>query len=245
MKNLIFLFVIMLLTMSNILGQGKYAKLTLDEGPSALKSPKVKTQVDNNCAFLNSKTAWDVDLSTNQKSQCGLFSEYISFSAEYLSWIDSVSLTTEYDPAVKMEVEVVSFYLEGNQVPAASFLDSRIEKCKGVSSGKSIAGCATYFAELATSALTILNSTKDLATSSEKLVTESQEKLQKEIDELKGARSPAAIKTVKQKKDNMESLKLFGENSGVLLPGLVSMIDYDYKTINGVIQTLKKLEKGL
>lgn len=102
--------ILVILSVSVLNAQDKYSKLTLEEGKTTLKSPDVKRQLDDNCADLSLKTSWDSDLETNNSSQCQLYDQYYNFSKENLSWIDQVTITTEMDPAAKMEVEAVKFW---------------------------------------------------------------------------------------------------------------------------------------
>ncbi|MGB5031537.1 MAG: hypothetical protein WBO76_05460 [Saprospiraceae bacterium] len=237
--------ILVILSVSGLNAQDKYSKLTLEEGKSTLKSPDVKRQLDDNCADLSSKTSWDQDLSANNSSQCQLYDQYYNFSKDNLSWIDKVTITTEMDPAAKMEVEVVKFYLDGKEVPAKNFLNTQIDKCKGNTANQSLKGCYAYIIELLGKSKNMLDQSMTLNESSQTLITQSTNKLEGEINELKGTKSLSGVKEAKQKKSNMSSLKLFSENTGILMPQLLKIMKTDYAKINGVSKTMKKLEKGL
>ena len=72
-----------------------------------------------------------------------------------------------------------------------------------------------------------------------------RQKLESEINELKEKKSLSGVKEAKQKKSNLSSLKLFSENTGILMPQLLKLMKSDYEKIYGVSKTMKKLEKGL
>ncbi|MBK6571670.1 MAG: hypothetical protein KA251_00375 [Saprospiraceae bacterium] len=241
-------FIILLFAFLNVSGlnaQDKYSKLTLEDGKSTLKNPDIKRQIDENCADLSSKTSWDPDLSTNNSSQCQLYDQYYHFSKDNLNWIDQVTITTEMDPAAKMEVEVVQFYQDGKEVPAKNFLNTQIDKCKGNSANQSLKGCYAYFTELLAKSKNMMDQSMALNESSQTLITQSSNKLESEINELKEKKSLSGVKEAKQKKSNLSSLKLFSENTGILMPQLLKLMKSDYEKIYGVSKTMKKLEKGL
>lgn len=241
-------FIILLFAILNVSGlnaQDKYSKLTLEDGKSTLKNPDIKRQIDENCADLSSKTSWDPDLSTNNTSQCQLYDQYFHFSKDNLNWIDQVTITTEMDPAAKMEVEVVKFYQDGKEVPAKNFLNTQIDKCKGNSANQSLKGCYAYFTELLAKSKNMMDQSMALNESSQTLITQSSNKLESEINELKEKKSLSGVKEAKQKKSNLSSLKLFSENTGILMPQLLKIMKSDYEKIYGVSKTMKKLEKGL
>ncbi|MBK9959784.1 MAG: hypothetical protein IPP06_00115 [Saprospiraceae bacterium] len=241
-------FIILLFAILNVSGlnaQDKYSKLTLEDGKSTLKNPDIKRQIDENCADLSSKTSWDPDLSTNNTSQCQLYDQYFHFSKDNLNWIDQVTITTEMDPAAKMEVEVVKFYQDGKEVPAKNFLNTQIDKCKGNSANQSLKGCYAYIIELLAKSKNMMDQSMALNESSQTLITQSSNKLESEINELKEKKSLSGVKEAKQKKSNLSSLKLFSENTGILMPQLLKIMKSDYEKIYGVSKTMKKLEKGL
>ena len=149
------------------------------------------------------------------------------------------------DPAAKMEVEVVQFYQDGKEVPAKNFLNTQIDKCKGNSANQSLKGCYAYFTELLAKSKNMMDQSMALNESSQTLITQSSNKLESEINELKEKKSLSGVKEAKQKKSNLSSLKLFSENTGILMPQLLKLMKSDYEKIYGVSKTMKKLEKGL
>jgi gas vesicle protein len=239
----VFLFPVLLFAQS----KSKYEAIILpDDAPAAsIRDPKVINQMKSNCSVISTETMWNSDLHTFNNDQCALYSGYTDFSTEQLNWIDEVKLITVQDKTTGMEVEEVQFYQDGKEVPASDFLSSRLDACKGTDKAKTASSCAAHFAELTLKLKPMMTSAKNLSTKSDDMVKGTSSQLKQDIDGLKSSRNPADVKKAKELKKNLESVESTGEMSSVMLPGLAKLMAEDYRKIDGISRTLKKLEKGL
>lgn len=225
--------------------KSKYQELILpdDASPSVVKGEAFQQIVEGNCAYMGMELSWNEDLQKSNQDQCNLYKGYQTLSAEHLSWIDDVEMTTELDPKTGTEVEFITFKKDGQVVDASGFLSSRVEACKDIANDKS--ACIDYFLKLATEVTPLVTSSASIATNTGPLINNVKDQLESDLKELKGSRNPKDISKVKNLKSNLGSLPKYSENTGTLMPALAKSIKYDADKINGINKTLKRLEKGL
>ncbi len=223
----------------------KYQDLIIEGPSSSIKSNENREIINENCDYLVAKTSWNPDLNKVNSDQCSLYESYTSFSGERLRWIDEVKLTTEMDADLGMEVEVITFYKDGQEVEPSGFLKSQISECSSLDGKEGISRCIGHFGSLAMETKKLIDVATSLSESAPKVIKNSDESVQQELEDLKGSKKLGDIKKAKELKAKAAGIADSGKNANKLLPSLLQTMTRDYAIISGVTKTLNQLEKGL
>lgn len=239
------IFILFLFVASQMSAQ-KYQDLILDESvPGQVKSPETIKLINENCSYLIAETSWHENLYSVNNDQCQIYNKYTDFAIDHLQWIEEVKITSEMDEKIGMEVEVISFYKDGQEVKPTGFLENQIESCNSLDEKEGVVTCLTHFLMLGTEIKSLIDNYQSLSQNAPEVFASTGTEINDELNAIKSNRSPAALKQAKELKTKAKSIDRSKDNATQLMPSLTKSMINDYSIIIAVTQTLKKMESGL